>query len=58
MIMKKMIFSVATILFLGITTTICAQEPVKKDTTKTEPAKNFALMDDSYRGGADRVGDC
>ena len=43
MIMKKMIFSVATILFLGITTTICAQEPVKKDTTKTEPAKNFAF---------------
>jgi len=49
MIMKKMIFSVATILFLGITTTICAQEPVKKDTTKTEPAKNFALMDEPVK---------
>ena len=49
MIMKKMIFSVATILLLGITTTICAQEPVKKDTTKTEPAKNFALMDEPVK---------
>ena len=47
--MKKMIFSVATILFLGITTTICAQEPVKKDTTKTEPAKNFALMEEPVK---------
>ena len=25
------------------------QEPVKKDTTKTEPAKNFALMDEPVK---------
>lgn len=54
MIMKKMIFSVAAILFLGVTTTICAQEPEKKDTTKTEtpapaPKSEFALTDEPVK---------